>query len=390
MENNRHNAQLDIVEQKWSDITLDEAQVVLDALEKPQQAQAILAISGRPTASGALVQTERGNVFIKRYAQSLRDSATIEPYHRFAEWLGVQGIDTPQFLKFQSMDLFNIQHEEKAAATPSTLALKSGIYEVSTQAEGEDRYRQALTWDPPSSTEEAYGLGAFLAQLSSASEGFICQTTEHNVYENCCSVFTEIDIDSALATWLSAHPQVQSYLYAQSVNVARDIEICRPYSVGVAHDYAELPPCWTHGDPHISNFMWKNNAPCAVFDFGLAACNTAIFELVMALERHCIQWVSVMDGKTDAYRSDIAQAIIRGWASQKSITETERRVIPQLLPICQVQSALNWIGYYVASGRSKGDADWCYNIMFLAHTVWFASEDGRRFLDDIRGALNDV
>lgn len=102
MDNPENNAQLDIVQQRWRDITLPEARRVLLALAEPLSASALISCSARPTAAGAMVATDCGNVYIKRYHASVRDACTIHPYQRYVAWLAGHGMNVMPFLPFDA------------------------------------------------------------------------------------------------------------------------------------------------------------------------------------------------------------------------------------------------------------------------------------------------
>ena len=79
MDNPENNAQLDIVQQRWRDITLPEARRVLLALAEPLSASAMISRSARPTAAGAMVATDCGNgvAFVDLGAVSRQDAIAI-------------------------------------------------------------------------------------------------------------------------------------------------------------------------------------------------------------------------------------------------------------------------------------------------------------------------
>ena len=379
MDNIEDNPQLDIVAQRWADITLDEAREVLSRLERPLRAQAIVSHSGRPTAAGSMVATDQGNVFVKRYARSVRDADGIAPYHRFVEHLVERGIPTPRFLPFAST----------CAACRSTLSTDEAVYEVSTQARGEDRYVSALSWDPPRSLDEAEALGEFVARMSLAAADFREPRREvPDPFQNRFGVFASSDVDAAVDDWLAKRPSVAEYLRATGRDIHRDMSPHRAWASRICLGYGRLEPCWTHGDPHVSNFLWSGPRPVSVFDFGLADCNTAVFDLVETLERHAIQFVDIANGNDESCRPDIADAIVRGYHRVRPLSGDERALVPDMLPVSQSEAALNWIAYYVNGTGRVEDAAWCYETSFLGHTAWFSRDCGRRFLDSLRRSLD--
>ena len=171
MENVTGDPQLDIVAQRWPDITLAEAADVLSRLRHPLRALELLTRSGRPTAAGVMIRTNEGDVFIKRYALSVRDAASILPYHGFVHHLAKRGISTPTFMPFAD-DLGGSAPGGPIWATDSALTIGGAVYEVCAKAEGDDRYIDALSWDPPRTVSEAEQLGAFMARMSMAAEGY--------------------------------------------------------------------------------------------------------------------------------------------------------------------------------------------------------------------------
>ncbi|OZG67421.1 phosphotransferase enzyme family protein [Bifidobacterium eulemuris] len=381
MDNIEGDPQLDIVAQRWSDITLDEAGRVLAALDRPLHASRIVSHSGRPTAAGSLVLTEEGDVvFVKRYARSVRDAEGIAPYHRFVAHLIAHGVQAPPFLPFSP---------QTPGARGTTLSIADAVYEVSRQGRGEDRYVTALTWEPPRSVGEAEALGAFVARMSLAAEGFDePRRAVPDPFQNRFGLFASADLDEALDAWLEERPSVAEYLAMTERDIHRDLERHRVWAERVASRYGRLDACWTHGDPHISNFLWQGDAPVSVFDFGLADRNTALFDLVQTLERHAIQFIDIANGHDDSCRPDIADAIVRGYHRVRPLDDDERALITDMLPVSQSEASLNWIAYYMKGTGRVEDAAWCYDTSLLGHTAWFHRDAGRRFLDALRGSLD--
>ncbi|WP_300768291.1 phosphotransferase [uncultured Bifidobacterium sp.] len=372
--------QLDIVAQRWPDITLAEADSLVGLIRGGDgvRARGMASHSGRPTAAAALVDTSRGLLFIKRYTRSVRDVETITPYHRFVAYLADRGVPTPRFLGFESTD------------GGTVLVRGDFVYEAYWAAAGEDEYGSALTWDPPRAPDHARSLGAFLAQIDCAAAGFDEPALAPNGMSNSFGVFAQDDIDGAVESWLECRPSVRGYLAITDRDLHADLDVVRTYSRALSGVYPTLEERWTHGDPHVSNFLWKGGRPAAVIDFGLADRNTAVFDVAMLLERHCIQWVDVMNGKDDAYRIDVARDLLEGYTSVRPLSDIEKTVLPDVLAISQAQSGLSWLQYYMDGTHRMEDAAWCYDVCFLAHTRWFGSDSGRRFLDALRGILDEV
>ncbi|MFT8592285.1 MAG: phosphotransferase [Bifidobacterium sp.] len=404
------NPQLEIVAQRWPDIEMMESQRILDALDQPLRARSIVSHSGRPTSAASLIRTDRGLVFIKRYSRTVRDVETIAPYHRYAEFLSHSGISTPRFLRFNpeasvsptameelgNTDMLNVDPQLSVAQQHSvnpqtaTVAITAdAAYEAYMASTGEDRYGKALSWDPPKTLEEARNLGESVAKIDAASRDFDEPRMRPNGMSNTFGLFASDDIHASWKSWVARRPAVQRYIRLTNRDISHDLDIVQPYAGKVAAHYGQLHRQWTHGDPHTSNFLWTGNAPSTVIDFGLADRNTAVFDLAMAIERHAIQWVAVMDGHEDACRPDIAESIIRGYCSHRPLQDAEKLILPELLAICQAESGLNWLQYYMDGVHRLDDAAWCYDVCFLAHTRWFSTGPGRALLDSIRDCLSE-
>lgn len=388
MENVTGDPQLDIVAQRWPDITLGEAEFVLSQLSCPKRALSLIARSGRPTAAGAMVRTDTGDVFIKRYACSVRDASSILPYHHFVKHLSDRGVRVPMFMAFADNRIVTTGDGCAAEARESTLTIGGAVYEVCPRAEGEDRYISALSWDPPDTVAEAEHLGTFMGRMALAAEGFDePRSLTPNPFQNRFGLFAAKDFDAALQIWLDERPVVRDYLVATNRPLLHDLRMHRRYVERVCGPYRALSPCWTHGDPHVSNFLWNGDVPVSVFDFGLADRNTALFDLVEALERNTIQFVAIMNGHDDACRADLAVAILHGYNRVISLSSRDLALVADMLPICQSEAALNWIAYYVEGTHRPQDAAWCYETSLMAHTAWFERTDGLRYLEAVRGAV---
>ena len=186
-----------------------------------------------------------------------------------------------------------------------------------------------------------------------------------NPFQNRFGLFATADFDAAVKAWLEERPVVRDYLKSTDRHLMQDLDLHRCYVEKVSGPYGALPSCWTHGDPHISNFLWQGDRPSSIFDFGLADRNTALFDLVETLERNTIRFVSIMNGDDDAYCADTAAAIIRGYNGVIPLSSSDLALVADMLPVCQSEAALNWIAYYVEGTHRPQDAAWCYDISLM-------------------------
>lgn len=381
MDNERGDPALDLMVQRWPAISLSEAATVLAQLEHPLKVTHIISVSGRPMAAGCLVATDHGDMYIKRYATAVRESGTVLPYHRFVAHVADKGIPTPVFRRFA--DMTTVGRPEQ-----TILHWNDSIYEVSERAIGEDRYSKAYIWDPPRHATEAESLGAFLGRLDIASRGFNEPRPSPCGYQARFSIFEHEDVVEAARQWLSQRPLIAQWLHDTGRDYPRDIARFGHLAEQLAPRYRTVERIWTHGDTHLSNFMWKGDAPSAIFDFGMADRNTAVFELAMALERHTIQWLDVMKGHPDSYRTDLIEAIIHGYHSVRPLTDDEREVLPDVVAASQIEGGSTLIDYWLRSEGRAEDIAWGYDVGFVAHGDWYLSTSGTRYLDAIRNVLD--
>ena len=61
----------------------------------------------------------------------------------------------------------------------------------------------------------------------------------------------------------------------------------------------QLRPLWTHNDLHASNLFWSDAGPDArvtsVIDFGLCDRTNAVNDVANAIERNCVEWLTLMN-----------------------------------------------------------------------------------------------
>lgn len=389
MENERGDPQLNLMIQHWPDITMDEADVVLGRLSEPLHARRIIARSGRPMAAGCLIDTGAGDMFIKRYARSVRTEDTILPYHRFVAHLASHGIPTPTFHWFTAGSETG-NGNEAGFGMETVLLWNDCVYEVSAKAWGEDRYAKAYIWDPPETNREAYRLGSFLGYLDIASRGFDEPRPAPCGYQARFSIFEHEDVLAAADGWLRERPLTARWMRETGRDFLSDLAQFADTGVRLAPRYRDIERIWTHGDTHLSNFMWQGDAPSAVFDFGMADFNTAVFELAMALERHTIQWLDVMNGDADSYRLDLARAIISGYHAVRPLTDVEKEILPDVLAVSQIEGGVTLIDYWLRSHGRGQDISWGYDVDFLAHGRWYRSPSGVAYLNGLRRILDHL
>ncbi len=366
-------------------IGLDDVTEVLAALRPPRRPRRILSHSTRPTAAGVLVEVDRAEkdppevgersraLFVKRFAPGTATPASLAPTHRLAAHLAARGLPTPTFLDVD-------RSHPGATSEPTVLeptVLESGgwLYEVSTAAEGEDRYRTTPSWTPPHTMAEARHLGAVAAQIALAARDFAEPAAPVSVFRSAFDLLAQPDL---LDPWLEERPGVRRYLDRTGRPLREDLQRQHDDFVApVAALLPELGSSWVHGDLHVSNEFWRGEEVSSIIDLGLAGRVFPLYDLAVAIERNALRWPEILRGDDTAYRLDVATAIIEGYAAVRPLSDAERIALPALLPVVQSESALHWIEYQNGCCHDQAAADWSYQVFFQAHPEWFSSPAGR-------------
>lgn len=357
----------------WAPITIEDAQRVCAELSVPAHATTILSISTRPTAAASLIDTDRGPLFLKRYAASAVSSEHLTATHHYVNHLAANGLPTPPFHTF--------------ANGGTVWAEGEALWEACEGARGEDRYRDTHSWLPPRSCEEARDIGWQCARIALLSVDYEAPRTAPAVYQSRFDLFAggAQTLDERMKAWIEQRPHVADFFRERGVDIRALIERHRPHVAridAVLGEHGErVPTTWTHGDLHCSNLMWEQGSTNAesIIDFGLADRNWSVYDLAVAIERNAFLWLEIGEGNLEAVRRDVAQAIIDGYESLRPLTTVERALLPTIMPLVQAEAALNWISYQWGTLRNAQAATWSLEVFFGAHTRWFDSAEGKSF-----------
>ena len=328
-----HGLRGDEVVPDWPPLTEPELITVL--AEHGLTLGAIIRHSPRPFSAAAQVRTGPGSaglIFVKRHHVAVRTIAQLAEEHAFQEHLSAQGAPVPRVLGTASRGEFT--------------------YELMTPAPGLDLYADAHSWTRYRSRQHAHHAGAALARLHIAAQGFDAP-------------------ERAPAPLLTSLP-----------GEARAIT-------------AGLPPLWTHNDWHGSNLTWSEDSPGAtvagVFDLGLANRTCAMFDLAIAIERSCVDWLAVHEQRAAATHPDQARALLDGYASVVDLTPHDRDAVAALLPFCHITHAQSEIAYFTDVTHDAGSVRLARDAYLAGHARWWASSAGRDLLAAIRSrAVSDL
>jgi Ser/Thr protein kinase RdoA (MazF antagonist) len=318
--------------------------------------------SPRPFASSAIVRCAHCQVFVKRHDPRVRSVAQLREEHAFMAHLRAHGAPVPHVL---------------AGADGNTAtALDGATWEVQSLGGGADTYRDAVSWTPARTTEDARAVGRALARLHLAAEGYDAPPRKAQLLVGKDTLLRAADPLAALTAWVNEDPALQGALAG------------RPWQEDVRRNLLPLynalgacaeNPSWAHGDFHTSNLLWRNGAVSDVLDFGLCNRASATWDLATAIERNTIAWLDLSAHDTDIGHADLACALLQGYAEARPVSPA----LVHILPVVHVEFALSELAYFHAVTRSKANADAAYTDFLLGHAAWFAGRHGRAFLDHL-------
>lgn len=369
-----HGLAGDEIAPDWPALTEAELSGVLATMPAAGGLRRVLWHSPRPLSAAGLVETARGGtVFVKRHHVRVRGAATLAEEHALLAHLKRHGLPVVEVL----------------ADRDGRTALAHGdwTYEVHTAARGEDLYRDTMSWQPPDRLAHARTAGRMLARLHAASAGHPMTQRGTHILVARSELATAADPVATLSSQLPQRPALADYLARR--DWPRDLErLFAPWRAAQPM-LARQPRLWTHGDWHVSNLCWSGADDTAevtcVLDFGLAACNFALFDLATAIERNAIAWLA-LDAGDAAARPDIARALIAGYRAERPLGADELHLLADLLPVVHVDFALSEVEYFHGITRSAHSADVAYDTFLLGHAAWFGGIPGQRLLAAIREA----
>lgn len=332
----------------------------------------VLWHSPRPFSAAALVQGPNGRVFVKRHHVDVRTASVLEEEHHFIAHLAAAGVPVVQVLP--GLD------------GHTALTQDEWTYEVHAEGVGTDLYRDTPSWTPLADLGRARTAGAMLARLHQAAVDYTAPQRNTHVLVARDGLIRAPDLLAALRSQLRARPGLAAYL----ADVPWEADLTRavlPWHAALDHRYAAEVACWGHGDWHVSNLLWQGDGAGAsistVFDFGLAARTSALFDLATAIERNAVDWLA--SGGPVAH-ADTALALLDGYRRQRPLTAAEVALLGDLLPVVHVDFALSEVEYFDAITGSRANADVAYHTFLIGHADWFASAAGRPLLDAVRSA----
>lgn len=354
----------------WPPLTEAEVAAVLAQYASLPPVTAILWHSMRPFSAAGIVLLKGDGpktVVVKRHHAQLRSVAALEVEHAFMQHLRERGIPVSTVLSTA----------EGATAVTQDI----WTYEVFLPAQGEDLYRDTMSWLPYQSTDHARIAGAELARLHKAAKGFDAPARG----ETCPLVSGMVAVGQAellpaLRAWITRQPGLAQQLAGRPWE--QDVQtVLEPFHAKLRPLLADVTPCWGHGDWHGSNLLWATGQEAgvtSVLDFGMADCTCAVFDLAVALERSGVKWLDLPSPGVVVYPQ--MQALLQGYQSVRPLSEAERALLVAFMPLVHVEFAFSEVAYFGTLLKDAASAEVAYTEYLLDHARWFASREGRALL----------
>lgn len=354
----------------WPPLTEAEVAAVLAQYASLPPVTAILWHSMRPFSAAGIVLLKGDGpktVVVKRHHAQLRSVAALEVEHAFMQHLRERGIPVSTVLSTA----------EGATAVTQDI----WTYEVFLPAQGEDLYRDTMSWLPYQSTDHARIAGAELARLHKAAKGFDAPARG----ETCPLVSGMVAVGQAellpaLRAWITRQPGLAQQLAGRPWE--QDVQtVLEPFHAKLRPLLADVTPCWGHGDWHGSNLLWATGPEAgvaSVLDFGMTDRTCAVFDLAVALERSGVKWLDLPSPGVVVYPQ--MQALLQGYQSVRPLSEAERALLVAFMPLVHVEFAFSEVAYFGALLKDAASAEVAYTEYLLDHARWFASREGRALL----------
>ncbi|MGE8323202.1 MAG: phosphotransferase enzyme family protein, partial [Pseudomonas sp.] len=228
-----HGMSLQPVEADWPALTQRDVEDVLKHFPRIGAVAPLQWHSPRPFSAAAQVRTEQGELFVKRHHRTVRQPAWLLEEHRFVQYLKQRGAPVVAPL---------LDHNGH-----SVIALGDWTYEVLPRAQGQDLYRDALSWTPFLTLQHAHAAGVALARLHQAAEGFTAGGRQTPVLVANLRLFSNDAPLSSIEKSLQQRPALASYLAGKPWQQALK-ELYQPHHRALLPLLRQQPALWTHND----------------------------------------------------------------------------------------------------------------------------------------------
>ncbi len=373
-----HGLGRELIEPDWPPIVDAEARTVLARYGLRGAAEATVSWrSPRPLSAVALVRCDGAELVLKRHDRRVRTVAALALEHQLAQNLRQGDVPVPAVL-----------------STPdglTALPRSGGVYELHALADGIDLYRDAASWTGYRLPAHAHAAGVELARLHRAAAGFSARARPFGPLVDTVAPVAARDPIAAVAGLAGRRPGLARGLGAHPWREQLSAALA-PFAAGARVALARLPRGWGHGDWHPSNLTWSAAGPQArvtgVLDLGLANRTTPAWDLAIAIERACVDWLALEDSHLPGATLvdfEALDALLDGYETRRPLSPDERAALPALLPVVHLGFALSEIEYYADVLGSAERAGIAYRDYLIGHCRWFHTRDGAALLAHLRG-----
>jgi Ser/Thr protein kinase RdoA (MazF antagonist) len=377
-----HGMDGSLVEPDWTPLTREEVQSVLAEFPECPGAVEILSVSPRPFSAASVVSVGGAKVLVKRHHRSVREPDGLKEEHQFIEHLRAKGASVPRVLDTHTYE--------------TTVERDTWVYEVHAAATGIDAYVDAVSWTPFRSVKHAFSAGQALAKLHLAARGFEAPARRTRVLVSSFTIFSDQDPGIAMNLYLAQRPTLANDAEVRR-NCERAIELLEPFHHELAPLVGKIGSFWTHNDLHASNLFWSDKSDVAkavaIIDFGLSDRTNAVYDLAIAVERNCVEWLALAE--PEARPNDVRvhldhmTALLDGYESVRPLLAGEAAALAPMTALCHAEFALSEADYFLRVLHSAEKARMAHDGYLVGHARWFRSDAGSRMLDAIRRCANE-
>jgi len=361
----------------WPPLTREEVRSVLAEYPNFPGPVEILSVSPRPFSAASVVKAGGSKVLVKRHHRTVRDGQSLMEEHRFMDYLREAGANVVRVLG--------------TISGGTTVEKSDWVYEVQEGAPGIDAYVDAVSWTPFRSPEHAYSAGNALATLHLSAHGFEAPARKTQVLVSSFTIFGGSDPSIAMKRFLDARPTLAHDEEVRR-NCERALELLEPFHRELAPQLGRLGSLWTHNDLHASNLFWSDESDkaraVAIIDFGLSDRTNPVHDLAIAIERNCVEWLTLLGAKaTDEdvpVHFEQIRALLDGYVSVKPLLHEEAAALAPMTALCHAEFALREADYFLGVLHSRERARLAHDGYLVGHARWLRNDSGRKVLDAIR------
>lgn len=371
-----HGLDGSLVAPDWAPMSEGEIAAVLAQFDGIAGEPRVVNVSPRPLSAACVAEVSGRRVFVKRHATVVRTAEQLRQEHRYMEWLRTHGASVPGVFRSRSGG--------------TVLQAGEWTYEVHAGANGLDTYGEAISWTAFRYPEHARAAGAALAGLHAAAEGFDAPARVNTPLIAGFTIYAASDPAAAMRAYLERLSALKEFVQGSGW-VEEALELLAPFADELRPLLSQLKPLWTHNDFHASNLFWTEAGRTArvtdVIDFGLCDRTNAVYDVANAIERNCVEWLTLMNEpeRPELVRvyTDQIRALIDGYESVRRMSQSEVRALAPMLAVCHAEFALSEAEYFLSALHSPERAKVaCFDYM-VGHARWWRGA-GERVLDELR------